>query len=157
MSSAGRSWRAFSRASPPSAAVATSNPALRSFSETTFRMWLSSSAIRINLLIARFPPPASLGTSLQHRQLEAERAPLAFDALDKHAAAVVLLDHPLHQGQAQARSLGHLAVALDPVELLEHAGQLRLRDSRPVVDHLQQQHLPRLVHLGPHDEDRKSG
>src|SRR5689334_13405988 len=121
---------ASSRASCPSRAVRRLKPALRSLSETTWRMWVSSSASRIfftpfalcPLLLAVSVP--LFFTALREFQLEAETAALADVAFDEDAAVVDAFDDLLDQGEPQSGALGHAVVGLGPVELIEHEGEV---------------------------------
>src|SRR5258706_8744128 len=110
---------AASSASWPSRAVTTSYPALRSFSETTCRMCVSSSATRIRLGSIR---PLTL--SFCELQLEAEATPLAHVALHQRFAAMHGLDDLLHERQPQARALGHAVVGLDAIEFFKDDRQV---------------------------------
>src|SRR3954468_20795140 len=109
----GCSCCASSRASSPSRAVRTLKPALRSLRETTWRMWVSSSATRIFLSAAMSLPSlgrkcrsSSVAFSLVHRsgelQLEAEGAALADVAFDEDSSAVDAFDDLLDQGESQS-------------------------------------------------------
>src|SRR3954470_12259959 len=124
MMRSGCSVWASSRASCPSRAVRTWKPALRSLRETTWRMWVSSSATRIFFSPIAVCPrtgtallvPCSLLTALRallrEFQLEAETAALADVAFDEDAAVVDAFDDLLDQGEPQSGALGHAVVGL---------------------------------------------
>src|SRR4051794_21440795 len=108
MSRSGCCCCAISSASCPSRAVSTLNPALRSFNDTTWRMWLSSSATRIVFwfMVPALPKRASF----RQVQFEPERAALALRALDEDPPVVDGLDNVFDQRQPQPGALGHAAV-----------------------------------------------
>src|SRR5687768_14736363 len=113
MSRSGRFCCASSSASCPFDAVSTRNPALRSFSDTTFRMCDSSSATRMvfsfSAITAPFASSAhrALPTASAQIQLKPETAPLPNPALNEQPSAVHGLDDVLHQREAEPGAVGH--------------------------------------------------
>src|SRR5262245_32910531 len=89
----------------------------------------SSSATRIVFSLmtdapAHSRPLRQRATLFGEVELKPERRALALGALDEDATVVHGLDNVLHQRQPKSGALGHPVVRFDPVELIEHKGEV---------------------------------
>src|SRR4051812_32613612 len=111
----------------------------------------SSSATKIvfsSPLLIISPWFPSRPSSLAQIELEAETAPLAYFAFERHSPAMHRLDDVLHERQPEPGSLSHVLVRLDAIELIKHKGQILWRDAHPGVAHAARHLFPRLVDGG---------